>query len=173
MKNFFKIFILIFSTLLSNAHTEEKIGIINIEHIMQNSIAGKSIQSKISKISIDNKKYFKENESLLKKKEEDIFKQKNVLSKEEFDKSLNLFKREIQAFRNDKSAKINKLQSIKIKSINELLKQLSPLVAQFAKDNNITIVIDKKYTVVSKDEFDITKKILVILDKKIKKINIK
>ena len=173
MKNFFKIFILIFSTLLSNAHTEEKIGIINIEHIMQNSIAGKSIQSKISKISIDNKKYFKENESLLKKKEEDIFKQKNVLSKEEFDKSLNLFKREIQAFRNDKSAKINKLQSIKIKSINELLKQLSPLVAQFAKDNNITIVIDKKYTVVSKVEFDITKKILVILDKKIKKINIK
>ena len=173
MKNFFKIFILIFSTLLSNAHTEEKIGIINIEHIMQNSIAGKSIQSKISKISIDNKKYFKENESLLKKKEEDIFKQKNVLSKEEFDKSLNLFKREIQAFRKDKSAKINKLQSIKIKSINELLKQLSPLVAQFAKDNNIITVIDKKYTVVSKVEFDITKKILVILDKKIKKIDIK
>ena len=62
MKNFFKIFILIFSTLLSNAHTEEKIGIINIEYIMQNSIAGKSIQSKISKISIDNNKYFKENE---------------------------------------------------------------------------------------------------------------
>jgi Skp family chaperone for outer membrane proteins len=173
MKNFFKIFILIFSTLLSNAHTEEKIGIINIEYIMQNSIAGKSIQSKISKISIDNNKYFKENESLLKKKEEDIFKQKNVLSKEEFDKSLNLFKKEIQAFRNDKSAKINKLQSIKIKSINELLKQLSPLVAQFAKDNNIIIVIDKKYTVVSKVEFDITKKILVILDKKIKKIDIK
>ena len=42
-----------------------------------------------------------------------------------------------------------------------------------AKDNNISTVIDKKYTIVSKVETDITKKIIIILDKKVKKINIK
>jgi len=173
MKNFFIIFLLFFFIFSNTAHPEDKIAIINIEYLMENSIAGKSIKSKISKLNKDNKKYFKEKGSLLKKKEEDILKQKNVLSKEEFSKNVDLFKDEIQAFRKDKSIKINKLQNIKIKSINELLKQLSPLVAQFAKDNNISTVIDKKYTVVSKVESDITKKLLVILDKKIKKIDIK
>ena len=173
MKNFFIVSILSFFILLSNTHAEDKIAIINIDYIIENSIVGKSIKSKISKINKDNNKYFKEKETSLRKKEEKIIKQKNVLSKEEFNKNVNLFKEEIKAFREDKSIKLKKLQSIKIRSINELLKQLSPIVAQFAKDNNISTVIDKKYTVVSKVESDITKELLVILDKKIKKINIK
>ena len=173
MKSFFTIFIILFFTLLSNTHAEDKIAIINIDYIMENSIAGKSIKSKISKIEQDNKKYFKQKESLFMKKEKDIIKQKNVISKEEFNKKVDSFKKEIKAFREDKSIKLKKLQSIKIKSINELLKQLSPIVAQFAKDNNISTVIDKKYTVVSKVESDITKKLLIILDKKVKKIDIK
>ena len=53
------------------------------------------------------------------------------------------------------------------------MKQLSPIVAEYAKDNNISTVIDKKYTVVSKVESDITNKLLIILDKKVKKIDIK
>ena len=173
MKNFFIVSILSFFILLSNTHAEDKIAIINIDYIIENSIVGKSIKSKISKINKDNNKYFKEKETSLRKKEEKIIKQKNVLSKEEFNKNVNLFKEEIKAFREDKSIKLKKLQSIKIRSINELLKQLSPIVAQFAKDNNISTVIDKKYTVVSKVESDISKKLLVILDKKIKKIDIK
>ncbi len=173
MKNFFIVSILSFFILLSNAHAEDKIAIINIDYIIENSIVGKSIKSKISKINKDNNKYFKEKETSLRKKEEKIIKQKNVLSKEEFNKNVNLFKEEIKAFREDKSIKLKKLQSIKIRSINELLKQLSPIVAQFAKDNNISTVIDKKYTVVSKVESDITNKLLIILDKKVKKINIK
>ena len=173
MKNFFIVSILSFFILLSNTHAEDKIAIINIDYIIENSIVGKSIKSKISKINKDNNKYFKEKETSLRKKEEKIIKQKNVLSKEEFNKNVNLFKEEIKAFREDKSIKLKKLQSIKIRSINELLKQLSPIVAQFAKDNNISTVIDKKYTVVSKVESDITNKLLIILDKKVKKINIK
>jgi Skp family chaperone for outer membrane proteins len=173
MKNFFVIFIIFFFTLFGNAYPENTIAIVNIDYILENSLAGKSIKSKISKINKDNQKYFKEKESSLKKKEDDLLKQKNVLSKEEFNKNVNLFKKEINVFRKDKLIKINKLKNIQIKSINELLKQLSPLVAQFAKDNNISTVIDKKYTVVSKVETDITKKIIIILDKKVKKINIK
>tara|TARA_B110000444_G_C18847324_1_gene602959 strand:+ start:3957 stop:4478 length:522 start_codon:yes stop_codon:yes gene_type:complete len=173
MKNFFIVSILFFFTLLSNAHAEDKIAIINIDYIIENSIVGKSIKSKIFKINKDNNKYFKEKESSFRKKEEKIIKQKNVLSKEEFNKNVNLFKGEIKVFREEKSIKLKKLQSIKIRSINELLKQLSPIVAEYAKDNNISTVIDKKYTVVSKVESDITNKLLIILDKKVKKIDIK
>lgn len=58
MKNFFIIFLLFFFIFSNTAHPEDKIAIINIEYLMENSIAGKSIKSKISKLNKDNKKYF-------------------------------------------------------------------------------------------------------------------
>ena len=65
------------------------------------------------------------------------------------------------------------LSKIKIDHVNELLKQLSPLIANFSKENNISVVIDKKFTIVSKIEADITVKLIKILDSKIKKIDVK
>ena len=65
------------------------------------------------------------------------------------------------------------MSQIKIDHVNELLKQLSPLIANFSKENNISVVIDKKFTIVSKIEADITVKLIKILDSKIKKIDVK
>ena len=67
---------------------------------------------------------------------------------------------------------LNSNQEAKIVSLTLNSEQSKKLTLD-KKDNNISIVIDKKYTVVSKVESDITKKLLVILDKKIKKIDIK
>ena len=84
-----------------------------------------------------------------------------------------MFQNKIKSYNVDKVKKINQLKQLKFKYIKELLKQLSPIIAKFSKENDISIVIDKKYTIISKIESDITQKILKILDKNIKKINIK
>ena len=108
----------------------------------------------------------------LKKKEDDILKQKNVISKEEYVKNVSLFQKEVQTYRQEKNKRNNNLSKIKIDHVNELLKQLSPLIANFSKENNISVVIDKKFTIVSKIEADITVKLIKILDSKIKKIDV-
>ena len=173
MKNLLLIVFLIFFPLLNKANSEEKISIINMEYLMENSIAGKSIKSKLESINKKNNVYFKKKETELKEQETKIIKQRNVLSIEEFEKNLSLFRKEVNSYKQEKLNKNNQLNQLKIKSINELLKQLSPLIAEFSKNNNISMVLDKKNTIVSKVEFDITQKILKILDSKIKKINIK
>ena len=173
MKNLLLIVFLIFFPLLNKANSEEKISIINMEYLMENSIAGKSIKSKLESINKKNNAYFKKKETELKEQETKIIKQRNVLSIEEFEKNLSLFRKEVNSYRQEKLNKNNQLNQLKIKSINELLKKLSPLIAEFSKNNNISMVLDKKNTIVSKVEFDITQKILKILDSKIKKINIK
>ena len=54
----------------------------------------------------------------------------------------------------------------------QILKDLSPILAEFSKENNISIIIDKKNIIVGKTELNITEKILNVLDRKIKKIKL-
>ena len=56
--------------------------------------------------------------------------------------------------------------------MEKIVKNLSPIIADFSKENNISIVMDKKNIIVGKTELNITKKILTLLDNKIKKIKI-
>ena len=144
-----------------------------MEYLLENSIAGKSIKTKLEKINKKNAQFFKKKEKELKDKEDKIIKQKNVISKEEYVKIVSSFQKEVQAYKKEKSQRANKIKQIKVTHINELLKKLSPIIAKFSKDNNISIVLDKKFTIVSKIESDITKKLLKVLDSEVKKIDLK
>ena len=82
-KKFFiiNIFFLIFN--LSFAE-EQKIVYLNVDKIMQQSIAGKSIKKQLENVYNNNLKKFKKNDEILKNKEKKIIAQKNILSKEDF-----------------------------------------------------------------------------------------
>jgi len=173
MKNYLLIIILTIFSLISFANSEEKISIVDMEYLLENSIAGKYIKTKLEKVNKKNNQFFKKKEKELKDKEDKIIKQKNVISKEEYVKIVSSFQKEVQAYKKEKSQRANKIKQIKVTHINELLKKLSPIIAKFSKDNDISIVLDKKFTIVSKIESDITKKLLKVLDSEVKKIDLK
>ena len=72
LKKFFitSIFILIF---LSSYAEEQKIVYLNVDMIMQQSIAGKSIKSQLEKLHKKNLEKFKKNDEILKNKEKKIY----------------------------------------------------------------------------------------------------
>jgi len=47
------------------------------------------------------------------------------------------------------------------------MKNIEPLVSDYIKKNSITIVLDKKNVIIGEKDFDITLKILEIVDKNI------
>ena len=53
-----------------------------------------------------------------------------------------------------------------------ILKTLSPILTEYSKNNNISIIMDKKNIIIGKTELNITKEILILLDEKIKKIKL-
>ena len=53
-----------------------------------------------------------------------------------------------------------------------ILKTLSPILTDYSKNNNISIIMDKKNIIIGKTELNITKEILILLDEKIKKIKL-
>tara|TARA_Y100000389_G_C17431664_1_gene503007 strand:+ start:926 stop:1456 length:531 start_codon:yes stop_codon:yes gene_type:complete len=166
----FIIFLLGFS---SNANSEEKIAILNMEFLMEKSLAGKSIKKQLKDIRKKDIETFKKKETQIKEEDKKLIAQKNVLSAEDFKKKINELREKFKKYNNERIEKMNSLNSKKNSSITTLLKEINPILTEFANVNKITIIIDKRYVILVKNELDITEDVLKILDKKIKKINLK
>ena len=88
MKNIF-ISILLFVLISVPGYSSEKIVYLDVEKIMQQSIAGKSIIAQLKKKRETSISKFKKKEKEIRDNEKKLIAQKNVLSKEEFEKKIN------------------------------------------------------------------------------------
>tara|TARA_Y100000590_G_scaffold315980_1_gene357347 strand:- start:1780 stop:2304 length:525 start_codon:yes stop_codon:yes gene_type:complete len=173
MKYPVRFFVIIFITLYSsNSYSENLIAFLDMNKIMTQSLAGKSISIELEKMHKKNIDYFKKKENELKKKEETIISQKNVLSTEEFQKKISILRDEANNYRTERSDLINSLTQKRFDATEKLINSIHPILTDYSKKNSISIVIQKKNIIIGKNEFDITKDILIILDKNIKKIDL-
>jgi len=170
-KKFFiiKIFFLIFT--LSYAE-EQKIVYLNVDEIMQQSIAGKSIKKQLENIYNKNLEKFKKNDEILKNKEKKIIAQKNILSKEDFQKELTGLRTEIINFQKEQVKARDEINKLRLGATNKLISKLSPILENYAKKNSISLILQKKNVVMGKKEIEITDDILSIANEKIKNIKI-
>ena len=170
-KKFFitNLFILIF---LSSYAEEQKIVYLNVDKIMQQSIAGKSIKNQLKKIHNKNLENFKKNDEILKNKEKKIIAQKNILSQEEFQKELKSLRTEIINFQKEQVKARDDINKLRIGATNKLISKLSPILEKYAKKNSISLILQKKNIVMGKKEIEITNEILEITNNEIKNINI-
>ena len=97
---------------------------------------------------------------------------KNLLSKEEFQKEISNLRTEVKNYNNERNEKINSLTKKRLESMEIILKTLSPILTEYSKNNNISLIMDKKNIIIGKTELNITKEILILLDEKIKKIKL-
>jgi outer membrane protein len=166
-KNLIYILIIFFST-ISLSKSNENIVYIDLDNIVKNTKAGKSIIDKL-KVSKDSAlKKFEKKEKALKKVEEDLNKQKNVLSKEELKNKISDFRKEIASFRNDREKLINDFNIKKMQEFDKFFKKITPIIGEYVEQKNIDIVLDKKNIFLANKNNDITNEIIKLIDDKIK-----
>ena len=86
---------------------------INLDFLFKNTNIGKEIIKKINSLDEQNIKQIKLEEKKLKQKETKLLNEKNLLSKEIFNKNLNELKNEIKNFKKEKIKNKKKIQKIK------------------------------------------------------------
>ena len=144
---------------------EKKIAFIDIDLIINTSEFGKK------SFKIIDKNFKKENEVLLEieknliSKEKEILKQKNVLSEEELNNKLVDLKKEIKDFQRKKILINEKFNKMRLEKTNEMVQSLNNILSKYADENNISLVIQKKFIVIAKSGLDITSEILKIFNK--------
>ena len=173
MFSIFKFLIIILFFFSSNhLLANEKIMFVDVNYIFSNSVAGKDITNKVK---IDFNKSQK-NLEILKDKlindEKKLINQKNILSKEEFEKNLFVLKNEMDEFNNQRIKLNSEIDVYRNKLQSSFSLELSNIIQKYANENNIDLIIDKNTILVGKNVLDATKDVLELFDKNIKKINI-
>ena len=143
-----------------------------MEKILNESKSGMSINKQLEKIHKMNIKEFKKIEDELKKKEESIIAQKNILSKEDYTKKIKILRDNTSSYRKNRQEKINLLTKKRIESSAKLLNIINPILSDYSKVNDISIILQKKNVVLAKTDLNITNKIIDILNSKIESINL-
>ena len=173
MKYLVKIFVIIIFLFCNNlSYAENLIVYIDMEKILNESKSGISINKQLEKIHKMNIKEFKKIEDELKKKEESIIAQKNILSKEDYTKKIKILRDNANSYRKNRQEKINLLTKKRMESSSKLLSIINPILSDYSKVNNISIILQKKNVVLAKTDLNITNKIIDILNSKIESINL-
>ena len=170
---YLRYFLIILSMLYSNmALSNNNIYYVDIDFIMNNSLAGKSILKKLNEINKSNQNEFKKIQKNLLDEEKKIISKKNILSEQEYLKEAELFKKKVEDYKLSRNKKINDLNIMKNNSKKKLIETLTPILAEYSQKNSISYIIPKQSIIIGKSELDLTKTILEILNSKIKKIKL-
>ena len=166
MKYLVKFFVVTFFIIIST-HTfaEQKIVVLDMKYVLNNSKAGKGAQDFLKKSFNDNAKKFSDMEKSLKKEERDLLEKKNILSKEEYTKKSDALRKNVIDYQSQRRASLDKIATQRAESKETLLQKIEPIVDAYIKENNISIVMDKKNMIGGLTEYDITKVIVEKLDK--------
>ena len=165
------VLILFFSMNISLAFAE-KIVYIDMDKIMQISKAGKNAIAKINDQKKKDVSKFQKIEKELKSREQDLITKKNVISAEEFNKKLETLTKEINNYRTLRQEAIDLSTKSRLNASADFAEKIKPILADYASENNIDMIIQKKNIIMGKTDLDITDEILKIVDKKINKLKV-
>ena len=169
-----KIFLIIlFSLFSNNLFAEDKIVVLDLKYVLNESKAGKSAQDYLKKTYNDNMEKFKQIEEKLKKEEADLLTKKTVLSKEEYTKKSDTLRKKVIDYRSQRRAAMDKVTTLRAESRATLIKSIEPILETYIKENNISVVIKKVSTLGGTPKNDITKIIVEKLNKVLPSLDLK
>ena len=162
----------IFFSKISLSHHEKSVVYIDLNKIMSNSVAGKSITSQLENNHKKNISKFKNIEEELKKEEAEIISQKNVITKEEFEKKIIDLRGKAKKYRKERNDNINNLNNQRLNATEKMISLIRPILSEYSEKNSISLIIQKRNIIIGKTSLDITDDILKIVDEKIAKISL-
>ena len=174
MKYLVKLFVVTFFIIVStHAFAEQKIVVLDMKKVLNESKAGKGAQDFLKKSFNDNAKKFTKLEKDLKEEETDLLAKKTVLSKEDYTKKSDTLRKKVIDYQSQRRASLDKISTLRAKSRETLIKKITPIVDNYIKENSIAIVIDKKNMIGGLNEYDITEEIIKRLNKELPSLDLK
>ena len=173
MKYLVKFFVVTLLLLIcTQTSAEQKILYIDMKFILNNSNAGKGAQDFLQKSFKENQKKFSDEEKNLKKEENDLLNKKADLTKEEYQKKTDDLRKKVIDYQSQRRLSLEKIANQRTEARKKLLEKLDPILNNYIKENDISMVIDKKNVLGGQSELDITGIIVEKLNKELPSINL-
>ena len=164
--------VILFLIINFNSYAEEKtlIKYIDLDFVFQNSTVGKKIGKNSSNKKNKKIEEFKKIEANLVKERDDILSKKNILEPKEFEIKVASHQKKIQEFKIKQKKDFDNIGKLNLDLTKNFMKKVDKILVNYAKDNKIDLVLNKGSLILSNSKLDITKEILAIVEKEIKKM---
>jgi len=173
LKYIVKIFVITYLIFgITNSFAENKVVYVDMNKILNESKVGIFVEKELTKvheIELDN---FKKTEEKLKKQEIDLISKRNIMAREEFDKKVKLLNEEAQNYQDTRRKWFDEISERRNKARAEVLKSLDPILTEYFKQNQISLMLYKRNIAIGTTELDITDAIIDDLNKKLPSIKL-
>ena len=175
---FKKLYILIFIFISSisfstSLNAQSDIAVIDVVTLLKDSKAAVSMRDHLNEIAKKYTEQEKKKAGDIRKKEEELLRQKKTLTPEAFSDRKNAFEKNVIEFNKDRDAKRKALSKAERDSITKIEEVVEKVVQEIQKKDNITIVVRKSAVILSDPSIDITSKVVEALNKEISTIDVK
>ena len=167
VKRLLTIFIVLF-VFTPSSFSQDQIVYLDLDYVVVNTKAGKSILRKLENSKNIALSKFEKKGKELQKIEEEINKQKNIISEVELRKKLIEFRKEVSTYQKNRQKVINDFNQKKKSEFDNFFKKITPIIENYVNENKIDFVLDKKNIFVASKKKNITLEIIKIIDSKIK-----
>ena len=168
------LFILLFFFNFTNlSFGNNNIAYLNLDYLLSNSNSGISLLSQLNKIEKKNINNLELKQNELKKEEKKIIKIKDIISKNELEKKIQELQVKLKAYNTLRNQSIKTFNNKKKIEILRYMNTINPIIQKYMNEQSIDILLDKKNIFIAKENFDITQKIIDLINKEIKNFIIK
>ena len=143
INKYFTILIVLFS-FITSSYSQDQIVYLDLDKVLNNTKSGSLILSQLEKSKNAALVKFEKKEAELKKIEDEIKKQKNIVSEDELKKKLFEFRKEVSNFRQERQKVVNDFNRKKKLEFEKFFKKITPIIENYVAEKNIDILLDKK-----------------------------
>ena len=98
---------------------------------------------------------------------------KSILTKEEYQKNAGELRKKVIDYKSERRLSLEKITTNRLEARQKLLEKINPILDTYIKENNISVVIDKKSVLGGQSDHDITNIIVEKLNKELPSLNLK
>jgi outer membrane protein len=167
INNLFITFFLFFS-ILSNSYSDDKIKFIDLDSLLEKTNIGKKIIEDLNIANDNNLLLLKPKEEEIKNRQNEINTQKNIISKDELKIKIEEYQKQVSDFQNERQKLIADYNKQKQEKINNFFNQVTPIINEYMKEEDLSIIFDKKNIFIAKSDSNITSDIVNIINIKFK-----
>lgn len=150
-----------------------KIVVVDINKIMNDSKAAKNLNSQLEAKRKEFQSQIDAQEKKLKAAEQDLIKQKSVLSKDALEQKQKQFVADLNKARKDVAEKKTKLENAYRASLNTIQQNLQSVIDKMAAEQGFNIAIPSSQLIYANKGLDVTAEALKRLDTKLPSIALK
>ncbi len=161
------------------AQAEEKaegkgnIAIVDIKMIVDKSSAAKNIASQIEKKREEFQKEVTSEEEGLREEDQDLAKQRNVLSKEAFEEKAKEFRSKVVEAQRLVQSRRTQLENAYVKALAQVQESTLEIIKEMSGEKGFVLALPKSQVLYSGEGLDISEEVLKRLDEKLPKVEVK